>query len=155
MSKAPGPSAIRGGSPGEPKVTWAAAGARVAPASNIPIAAGIAFLPMLDRLTAISLPCPLAAYYGRSAPRQAKPRRAAGRLSASLGPLAGQDQLFADPGFHRGMAGIGDDDVFGLGPGTGQFVGAADRADHVVAPLHDHCRQVADRADPRHKVALR
>jgi hypothetical protein len=53
------------------------------------------------------------------------------------------------------MAGVADDHVFGLGPGARQLVGAADRADHVVAPLHDDRRQMPDAADPAIEVALR
>ena len=44
------------------------------------------------------------------------------------------------------MAGVGDDDVLGLGPGAGQFVRGDGGADDIVAPLDD------DRGDfPQHR----
>ena len=52
------------------------------------------------------------------------------------------------------MSGVADDDVFRLGPGARQRVRAADRAHHVIAPLDDRRRQMADPADPRQEIPL-
>jgi hypothetical protein len=53
----------------------------------------------------------------------------------------------ADAGLHGRMAGVGHHQVVGLGPGLVQAVGGGDRADDVVAPLHDGRRDVADALD--------
>src|SRR6266540_59944 len=98
MSKAPAPSAIRGGSPGEPKVTCAIAGLAMTPASSIPIAASIACLPMVDRFTAVPLPWPRRGILGAIGAAASETDARGTHLSAPLGPLAGHHQLFADPG---------------------------------------------------------
>src|SRR5271157_455656 len=74
--------------------------------------------------------------------------------SVALHALGRQYQMPADPGLHRRVPGVGNDHVFGLGPGAGEFVGAADRAYHVVAPLHDDPRQMTDPLDPSDQVTL-
>src|SRR5580700_5703667 len=148
MSKAPAPSSSRGGSSGEPSESCAAAG-RAARAAITPSAASIARVVIVENLTAP--PKPLrGAYYGRSAARQAKPRRAA--PLCALQAFARQHQLLADPRLHRRMPRIRDDDVVRLGPGARQFVGAADRADHVITALHNRRRQGADAVDARHQI---
>src|SRR5437016_9929380 len=55
MSKAPAPKAIRGGSPGEPKLTCAAAGGASAPRRTTIAAANAVRIPILARLTPIPL----------------------------------------------------------------------------------------------------
>src|SRR5579864_8614018 len=136
----PPPNSRRGGSPGAPSENCATAGraakaARTAAASNERMV-------IVESLTASPNPASTNAYYGRTAARQAKPQRAT--ALARLQPLGGKHQLLADPGLHRRVSGIRHYRVTGLRPSPRQFVGAADRADHVVAALHDRRGQMAD-----------
>src|SRR5271169_1179582 len=52
------------------------------------------------------------------------------------------------------MPGVGNDDVFDLGPGTGELVSAADRANHVIAALYDDPRQMANMPHSGDQIAL-
>src|SRR5438105_7798182 len=77
--------------------------------------------------------------------------------SASSNPLHSfrrQDQLLANAGLHRRMPGIGNDQVSRFGPGASQLVGAANRADHVVAALHDDGGQMPDLSDARDQITF-
>src|ERR1700745_3158477 len=49
-------------------------------------------------------------------------------------PLRLQHQLLANAGLHRRVPGIGYDYIFRLRPGTRELVGAANWADHIIAP---------------------
>src|SRR5690348_3539955 len=65
------------------------------------------------------------------------------------------EQRGADAGFALRMTGIGDDAIFGLRPVSRQFIGAADRADEVVATLHDDRRDLPDPIDVIEQIVLR
>src|SRR5579885_358241 len=69
-------------------------------------------------------------------------------------PLHRRDQPAADARLHRGVSGIGHDDVLGLRPGTRELVGTLDRADHVVTALDDGGGDATDRRQLRHQVGL-
>jgi proline iminopeptidase len=58
--------------------------------------------------------------------------------------LRSRDERSADPRLPGGVSSIGYDHIARLGPRFVQLVGGNDRADHVVAPLHDHTGDVAD-----------
>src|SRR5262245_14331873 len=51
------------------------------------------------------------------------------RFDLVLHPLDGCDELARDPGLAHRVAGVGDDDVLGLGPGAGQRIRRHRRAD--------------------------
>src|SRR5215207_5164625 len=63
-------------------------------------------------------------------------------------------QLVDDAGLGDGVAGVGDDAEVRLGPRLVQLPGAEDGADHVVAPLDDDGRDVADAADVLDEVVV-
>src|SRR5262245_55412790 len=52
-------------------------------------------------------------------------------------------ELCTDPCFPRRVARIGYDHIFGLRPGAMQIVGGNNRANCVVAPLHNHAGNLA------------
>src|ERR1700730_15510587 len=90
-------------------------------------------------------------------PKMRAPLRKRNRAEPKLQVLHSfccQDQLLANSRFHRRMAGGGNDHIAGFGPGAGQFVGAADRADHVIAALHDNRGQMPDPPDAGDQVTL-
>src|SRR5436190_2091264 len=159
MSKAPAPKATCGGSPGEPNVICAAAGHPANTTGASPIAAAAVCLPihrkLTERLTAAPLACPASLSRILEAIGSAGSETAAFVAASRLEPfepLARQHQLFVDSRLHRGMPSIGHDDEFGLRPGARQLVGATDRANHIVAALHDDAGQMADAADTRDEV---
>src|SRR5271163_2800029 len=141
-SNAPPPSATRGGSPGEPKVTsepkviWADAGNGTemlhARSKSVPVL----HMSVLIKFSPASMPRWLRF---ADAILKGKLCSASGNHSAATSdPLHSfhrQDQLLANARLHRRMAGIGNDHICRFGPGPSQFIGAADRADHVVAAL--------------------
>jgi hypothetical protein len=59
-----------------------------------------------------------------------------------------------DAGLERRVTGVGHDAEVGLGPGAMQVPGRRHRADHVVAALHDHRRDVADAAHAAQQLVL-
>src|SRR5438067_4346551 len=156
-SKAPAPSATLGGSPGEPKTSCAVAGRAANAISASPIVASAACLPMLQRPTAAPLACPapirrgILEAIGAAASETAAFARPI--VSEPFETLARQYQLLANSRLHRRMPGIGHDDEFSFRPGARQFVGAADRAYHVIAALHDDPGQMPDTADLRDEIA--
>ena len=86
---------------------------------------------------------------GAPAPGRARPRPRLGRVplppGQRLGEVVGRlHQRAEDPGLLDAVAGVGDDHELRLRPALVQLPGARGRADHVVATLHDHPRQVRD-----------
>src|ERR1700756_2103124 len=151
-SNAPLPSATRGGSPGEPRVTsepkviWADAecGTEVpnARSKSIPVR----YLNVLLKFP----PIPRWLRFADAILKGKLCSTSGNHPAANSDPLHSfrrQDQLLANARLHCRMAGIGNDSVCRFGPGASQFVGAADRTDHVVAPLHDYRRQMPNLSD--------
>ena len=66
--------------------------------------------------------------------------------SAARKAVRGAYQFVQDSWLDRGMPGIGHDVQLGFWPGAMQIPRAAHRADHVVASLHDHRRDMPDGA---------
>src|SRR5579885_3352801 len=63
-------------------------------------------------------------------------------LQALGEPVGGLDQGAGDAALEGRVAGVGHADEIRFGPGAVQVPGAADRADHVVAAVDDHRRDV-------------
>src|SRR5437879_13791866 len=62
----------------------------------------------------------------------------------ALEALGGVDQRAENPRLPCRMPGVRHDPELGLGPGSMQLVRGYERANHVVASLHDHSRDLAE-----------
>src|SRR5262249_6497138 len=121
MSNAPTPRERRGGPPGEPRVTCAAAGRATTTATAIAAAARIGFA-IADSFTGIPTAAPVKTrtHIRRDHPGGKRNRSATAYelLSPALQTLDRQHELLADSRLHRRMSGVGNDDVIRLGPGA-------------------------------------
>src|SRR5262249_1865307 len=88
-----------------------------------------------------------------AAPRSRRPsaarrrRRPMSTSTSSRETSRGFDELVHDARLERGVARVRHDAKVRLGPGAMQIPRALDRADHVVAALHDHGGDVANARD--------